>query len=258
MKRKQGYMSFDLFKKIVDEIGEHKIIRVWLHLFGEPLLHPELGKFIQYIKSKKKIKEVTISTNSIFLDEKKARIIIGSGLDTIRMCLDGITKETYEKIRLRSDFERVRNNILAFLELRNKMNSETPKVELQIIHMQNTREEVEKFKKIWKPLLRKDDVLHVQKYVNFGGEVADLTITKKNLLNKMPCLRLWNTLSICWDGVAVACCYDSDWKLKVGDVNKQTIKDIWKGKAMNNLRKLHLKREIDKIPLCKDCIRQVL
>lgn len=256
MKRPQGRMNFGLFKKIADEVSLHPMEIVRLHLFGEPLLHPEISRFIKYIKTKKSIKNVSFSTNCFFLDKKKSKEIITSGLDTITLCLDGVTKETYEKIRVNSNFERVKKNITNFLKLRDEMNSDKPQVELQIICMQNTKDEIEKFKELWAPLLRKTDVLRLHKYVNFGGEVADRSISKSKIANKLPCLSLWNFLSICWDGVAVACCYDCDWNLKVGNVKKQSIAEIWNGKAMNTLREIQLKGQISKESFCGRCIKE--
>ena len=49
--RRQGKMSFSLFKKIVDEISSFAEL-IYLHGLGEPLLHPQLFKFIGHAKSK--------------------------------------------------------------------------------------------------------------------------------------------------------------------------------------------------------------
>lgn len=258
MKRLKGNMHFELFKKIVDEINKHNITKVWLHLFGDPLMHPEIEKFCSYMKQNTSIKDIGFSTNCVLLDKDMSKKIINSGLDRIRLCLDGISKDTYEHIRILSDFEKVVNNITNFLELRNSLGKDKPVVELQIIHMKNTEKEIEEFKKHWEPLLKESDILHVQKFINFGGQVGDLSVKNKPFINKLPCLRLWNSLSICWDGKVTACCYDSDEKLVIGDLNKETIEEIWKGEKLNNLRKLHLNGNVDKVPLCKECIRETI
>ena len=46
-----GYMKFDLLKKVVDEI-EGKIDGVTFASRGEPTLHPELDKFLEYCEGK--------------------------------------------------------------------------------------------------------------------------------------------------------------------------------------------------------------
>lgn len=258
MKRLKGNMDYELFKKIVNEIKNYKVNNVWLHLFGDPLLHPEISKFIEYIKKNTSINDVGFSTNCVLLNKEVSLKIINSGLDKIRMCLDGISKDTYEKIRIHSDFDKVVSNITDFLKLRNEIGKETPRVELQIIYMKNTKEEIEEFKKKWLPLLKEKDTLHVQKFINFGGQVDNLSTTRKKWVNKLPCLRLWNSLSICWDGKVTACCYDSDCKLFVGDLSTNTIKDIWNGNKMNQLKEMHLKGESNKLPLCAECIRQTI
>ena len=40
---------------------------------------------------------------------------------------------------------------------------------------------------------------------------------------------------------------------KIGDSKKTSLKDIWKGKRMNDLREINRKKELDKHHLCKNC-----
>src|SRR5947199_1620778 len=45
MGRKNQHMSFDLYRKIIEEAAG-TVEFVWLHLFGEPLLNPNIYKMI--------------------------------------------------------------------------------------------------------------------------------------------------------------------------------------------------------------------
>ena len=59
--RDHGFMSLDLFRKIVDEIVEKDIVKcVALHVMGEPTLHPQLLEILKYLKEK----DITVSFNT--------------------------------------------------------------------------------------------------------------------------------------------------------------------------------------------------
>src|SRR5688572_32858334 len=55
MHRKQGVMSLELFKKIVDECATLGITHVRVHNYGEPFLDRHLTEKVRYAKAKGKI-----------------------------------------------------------------------------------------------------------------------------------------------------------------------------------------------------------
>ena len=103
VKRPKGYMDFDLFKSIVDEMAPY-VKATTLHIWGEPLMHKRIFDMVAYCRQKGLRAE--ISTNATLLDERKAQGLLDAGLDTIYLCLDGFRPETYEAIRVKADYER--------------------------------------------------------------------------------------------------------------------------------------------------------
>lgn len=103
--RKRGYMQFDTFKKIIDEIGPYTL-HIYLHNWGESLLHKEIIQFIGYAKQHKVA--VSISSNLSFpLTQDYADALITSGLDTMVFSIDGISRETYARYRVCGDLDLV-------------------------------------------------------------------------------------------------------------------------------------------------------
>ena len=88
-------MKADLVYKLIDQAADIKVPSMKFNWRGEPLLHPELPKFIKYAKQKG-ILETIINTNATMLNEKVANNLIDSGLDICIYSFDGGTKETYE------------------------------------------------------------------------------------------------------------------------------------------------------------------
>ncbi len=113
-------MDLALFRKIIDEARNFLEFAVPYGV-GEPLLNPEIYEMLAYCRHLGV--PTGISTNATLLTEEASRRLISSGLDYIIFAFDGATAATYEKYRKGGDFEKVRNNILCFLKVKQAMKS---------------------------------------------------------------------------------------------------------------------------------------
>lgn len=241
MKEKIGYMNFELFTEIIDEGAKYHLPSIKLNYRGEPLLHPGLSKMVKYAK-KKGILEVQFNTNGLLLNEKKAKEFIEAGLDRIIFSFDGATKETYEKIRRGSNFERVIENIKNLVRLREERGLERPLVRVQMVKMEENKKEIEDFIQLWLPIANR---------VAVSTERNPLGTKKK--IEHFPCPQIWQRLMICWDGEVRMCCGDWYGEIVLGNVKETNIYNIWHGKKMNWVRKLHSQGNFNKIPVCARC-----
>ncbi|HNA96385.1 MAG TPA: SPASM domain-containing protein, partial [Chitinophagaceae bacterium] len=66
------------------------------------------------------------------------------------------------------------------------------------------------------------------------------------------CWRLWHDPVITWDGLVAPCCFDKDAQHKMGDLKKQSFKQIWKNGNYINFRKQILKGRKN-IDICANC-----
>src|ERR687895_2223544 len=87
MHRRQGVMSFDLFRKIVDECAALGITHVRVHNYGEPFIDKRLVEKVRYAKQKG-IQEVGMISNGSLITDEVARGIIEAGLDAINISVD--------------------------------------------------------------------------------------------------------------------------------------------------------------------------
>ena len=69
----------------------------------------------------------------------------------------------------------------------------------------------------------------------------------------MVCPYIFYSLSINSDGKASLCFLDWARKLIVGDVRKESIKEIWNGEKLYEYRKLHLEKRRKEHPVCGAC-----
>ncbi len=249
MTRKSGFMSMELFKRIVDNAVEIKVPVLKLNRFGESMLHPRLMEMIRYAKDRG-VPWVYFTSNGTLLTEEKARGLINSGLDSITFSFDGSSRETYENIRVNAKYEQVRDNIMTLIKMRNDMGRDKPRVVINTILSKDTEEEIYGVFELWAAHADKINVLPVGRY----GNVEDLTHVERGEREKVrPCHQLFDRLLIFWDGTATVCCADIDGALSVGNFNDSSIEDLWHSEAFNELRRKHLDRDLSGLPTCRMC-----
>ena len=215
--RKKGYMDFELFKAIVDQMAPW-VQATTLHIWGEPLLHPRLFDMIAYCRTKGLRSE--ISTNATLLNEERSRRILDAGLGAIYLCLDGMRPETYEQIRVNADYEKTNANIRRFIELKQSGGYRDPFVNLQIIEMERTMGEVDEFVETWK--LPGVDRINVKPFDSWAGQVTDINALRADdgqpKMQRYACPNLWYHTHIYWDGRIAMCDRDFNLAYDLGNV----------------------------------------
>ena len=95
--RYQGVLNFDLFRKIIDDLGEFdsplKVLR--LYKDGEPLMNKRLPDMIRYAKESGRAKYVDTTTNASLLTPEKSQQLIEAGLDRINISVDGLSDSRF-------------------------------------------------------------------------------------------------------------------------------------------------------------------
>jgi len=220
-----GFMSFETFKTAIDELTKkNHTYSIRLSWRGEPTIHQEIVRFVKYAKDQG-IKEVSTLTNALFLNEEMAEGLIKAGLNWITISCDGIGKK-YESIRIGSKWESVYENVKNIVKIRKRLHSITPAITVQTIWpaIQNNPEE---FIKAWEPYADKIMINPLKKY----GKIPEQDWS-------FVCPKLWQRVSITWDGKITQCICDYDENNIIGTIPQMTIEEAWK-KGMQQLREDH-------------------
>lgn len=102
-------MTLENFKRSIDE--QYGLIEVKLQGLGEPLLNKDFFEMADYVVKKDIWTRTTTNASILHLNDTYKKLI-DSGIGEIQISVDGATKETFEKIRVGSDFEQIKENIL--------------------------------------------------------------------------------------------------------------------------------------------------
>jgi len=248
-RRKTGYLNFNLFKKIIREIPfSANLENITLHKNGEPLLHPKLSQMIGYIKKHLPDVKISFSTSGVPLNKKLSLKILQSPSDEIYVSLGNILVDPKKDKRQIKIIDTARQNIKDFLALRNKLKKNGPKLTLRFIYKGNknfTLLNPQKTK--WAGLA---DKIEIRPYHNWCGYFKRPYAVPKN---RTPCLNLWTTLAINWNGSVSICSLDYAGVGTLGSLKKESLKDIWKGENLRLYRKRHLDNDYKNLQPCKNC-----
>ncbi len=256
MRRKKGVMSFELYQRIIDESIELGIDKVQIAGTGEPLIDPLIFERIQYAK-KSGIKVIKIFTNAALLDSQKQERLLSSGIDKVIISIDSFSPKNFESIRVGLLFEIVKKNVLSLLKTKKESGKQNPFILITGLNIKNRLSSSidHDFYQEAIKLSNGVEMLEEGNVHDWSGHIEGFNIIPIPWYN-LPCRRLWGTLNVLWDGTIPLCCIDYEGSVKLGDINKQTIKEVWNGSVINKLRNFHLAGGFNKIELCNKCFER--
>ena len=252
--RNKMMLEFKNFKKLMDQVGKYAI-HLDLYNWGEPFINLHIFKMIKYAK-KFKIK-VEISSNLNFYNEKIGRQVIKSGLDTLICSIHGGSQKTYEKYMVGGNFEKAVTNLKNLIELKKKMQSQTPKLRWRFVVFRHNEHEVEKTRKFAQSLDVEFEDLPMK--MSLGSDVPTVKREiweKRDWIPKNPkyniydvekrerkdkdldCFWPWEMISIGAHGAVQPCCVFYAQKFDFGNVFKEPFKSVWNNRYYQISRKI--------------------
>jgi MoaA/NifB/PqqE/SkfB family radical SAM enzyme len=131
-------LSLEEFKQLVDQLPNLR--RAVMQGIGEPLLNRQLAPMITHLKQRDVY--VVFNTNAALLTRRRQEELIRSGLDELRVSLDGSTPETYLKVRGIPAFQRVVDNVAQMVHTRCELNSQTPRLSFWVTGLRDNLHEL--------------------------------------------------------------------------------------------------------------------
>jgi sulfatase maturation enzyme AslB (radical SAM superfamily) len=245
-----GYMSFDLFRNVVDQLTEQKIVQLSLHLIGEPLLHPRITEMVRYAKGKG-LQHVRFATNATLLNDDVSSDLIESGLDSLTVSMDTSTANYYcPGTRWEEFFADLDKNVRQLITLRNRRGLKSPEVHMQIIHMAQTKRLIDQFVKKWQGIT---DMVTVQPLLSWAGHTKALRKVRRRLI----CINHLTQGVVQWNGDTSFCCLyiDSrgDSEGILGNVAHTSLEDIFLGTRRREIIEAQLRGNYEAVPSCMEC-----
>ena len=134
------------------------------------------------------------------------------------------------------------------------MGLKKPFVNLQIVDMAMTHDQVREFERTW--LDRGADAVNIKPLDTWGGQIQQINMMDVKSRNvpggRYHCPNLWYHAHIYWDGTLVCCDRDFNAVYRLGNVGEGVMK-VWNGPQMQELRRKHLDGLLDDVASCGKC-----
>lgn len=246
MTRPKGNMSKDTLHHVLDEIAgwDTPLIEIVPIHFGEFFLNPDWLYILQCIESKLPNTAIAIPTNGSVLDDSKIDELVKiKTLHYISFSVYAFFEDTYRKV-IGLDpvvLEQIANAIGKIIELRPDimvgvgMSYDIPEVSQYETALVEAR---------WNGCSKS----HLM--------TSNLRMNSKHMKNCQtffPCLSIFESMIVLWDGRVSMCCYDPNGETMVGSIYENTILDIWYGDKVKLYQSLHNDGRRNEIQLCGSC-----
>jgi len=251
-------LSWENYKKIIDEGQNHNCPSVSVQGNNEPLLIKDLEKYIEYASTHGFI-DIMMNSNASALTDARARKLLDSGLTRLRFSLDAYSEEVFKKIRIGGRYKQVIKNIENFLDLKERGGYKLPITGVSFCKQKDNEHEEQQFIDFWKD---KVDIVSIQKYVppvlepGYDRFYASDQLKNKKRFIGFKCPQPFQRVTIRNSDITPCCAMFSS-KLKVGDVSEDKIHDAWNSETMNELRDIHSKGEWYKNEICRKCVNLI-
>ena len=243
--RDQGTMSMDMFKDVLEQLTDQDVEAVSLENYGEPYVDKFLFDRAAMIKDRG-LKAYTITTGSLLhLKDNITNTL--KYFDKLRISNYATTKEVYEKVHKRLKFETVDKNLTDLFSAREESDSNI-RIEMYFLSLKENSHQTND----WIHLNEsRADFISIWKPHNWGDGRSYRKIDKSN---RRSCGRPFNgPLQVQWDGKIVPCCYDYNSQIVLGDLNEDTIDEVYNSAEYNKLRNAHREKKFEQFKFCHEC-----
>jgi radical SAM protein with 4Fe4S-binding SPASM domain len=228
----------DLFEKIVTEGVARGLKSVYFGFMTEPTINK---KYLEYVKIAKNagILDVWFGTHGGVMSKEAVETLVDLEITRFVISVDAATKETYDKVRIGGDFNRLIENIEHLVAYKKRKNVKLPLVRLSFVVNSINQHELPEFLRFWED---KVDSFSIQAFQESFEAARGFTTNPDMIvpLETFSCPQPNQRMFMLSNGDIFPCCVfhhiHTD-ELKLGNVFNQSIDEIWNGEKIRQLRK---------------------
>ena len=247
-------MAMELFRKIIDEAATiGRIEEVCLTGLGEPLLDRQVVERVRYIRKKMPLIQTMLYTNGSNLSDEKVKGLRDAGLGVLYISLNAVNRDKRLQIMGLDDYEIVETKIKEAIRIAGDRMKVVVKAVVSKDLMENG--ESDEFLKKWGGPFNEVNqatgkyghaFLHLEG--NWAGEMWPMRVKPTT-----ACSRALNQIMVLWDGRVSLCCFDGEGEVILGDLNTQTIREVFNGPPATGIRQAHAEGKRGELKLCATC-----
>ncbi len=245
--RERKYMSVPEFEKTASSL-RGRAEYLYLHVMGEPLLHPHLDEILA-IASNNGFK-IILTTNGTLLHKKAPILLKAENLHKVSISLHcyeannlGISIDEYLSQCFEFCYRAAENGIIAVMRLWNIGGKDTlNQTVLQSMHSYFSG----KWKEIYSGYKLEDKI-----FLEWGDKFDWPDINAEYIGEKHSCYGLRDHIGVLSDGTVVPCCLDADGGMPLGNIFETPLDEI-----LSSPRAEKLKRSFEEKNVCEELCRR--
>lgn len=249
----RAFIDRDIAIKSLEEAYSLGTREVGLYSRGEPLLDKNIAEYVRIAKEVG-FEYVYITSNGALLTYSMAQNLVDAGLDSIKISMNAGTREKYELIHGRDDFDTVYENVSNLRKYIDLVGSNC-KIFLSTVLCKYTCDDQQLIRKRYENIADEIEFFNV---VNQGGTMPENSLlfipgTETMGTGGPTCMMPFNRINITSEGYVDLCCVDYYNYLIVGDLKKNTLSEIWNSDRFVKVREMFIRGELGKL-LCRNCM----
>lgn len=256
--RPKGYMTRDVFSRVIDGIGEMKINRAHIRGWGEPTLHPNFGEYVARLGQA--VRLVDIVTNGQWKDEEIMHDLLMAPVHRIDVSVDAGGFRQYEETRKGGRYDLVLNNLEKLKALRDQLKAKsiiTVRCMFRPTQEKRLKKEMGFLRQYSDAVMPAPIFRNNRRTTSAPHDDADAYTLTAALDDYPRCHFPLNQLSVCWDGFVPLCdnllLTHDEADVYVGNVLERSLEEIWRSDTLRNLRLAHKKNVIPGRAICRGC-----
>lgn len=259
--RVEKHISPEVWSNLLGQIEENYLPSLMMDHEGESLLNKNLESMISDARDRG-VLDVWLHTNGQALTEDRSRNLLEAGLTKLNVSIDASTSDTYNIMRPGGQgLELVEENLRTFARLKKEMGREDLRLRTSFVVTAMNRHEMESFFSRWK------DVVNI---VAFQSEIEMAIFDNSDRrravidqakalgfdINKFTCSHLFLIPVLDVEGRFLPCgmpVREKDSDFQMGNILDKTLKEMWTGTAIEQIRNWHLNHQIPEESICYGC-----
>ncbi len=270
---KRGFMEMEMYRKIIDGFSAFpdKIKKIKIGNHGEPTLNPNVVEMVSYARKSNSAEIIEMFTNGSKLEPELNKGLVEAGLQRINISLEGLSDERYLQVAgVKQNFQEIIDGVKSLYEIKEAANSDLKiyvKVADQAHAYKKDSKEVfmlsdEEKKYFFDTFGSICDEIFVEKVVpqwaetqlDKQNEVTDTGMYGQKISQwKEACPFIFMYMHFNCDGTVSPCTLDWPRKVVIGNVNDQSVADIWYGQKLKELQVAMLAGKRKCIDFCASC-----
>ena len=264
--RTRSVMNLACFEKVMEQLKSwpgprFKVLK--LSLYGEPLINKAFCDMLRLVKAADVAERVETTTNASLLTESIAERLVEIGLDYLRVSIYSALPEKHRAITKSAiPLERIYDNLAVLKRVKQRHGSEKPFVGVKMLdtYSDENRFFEERFRDVADEVFldKPHNWVSVEGKSFIGdlyGEGAARALADSGVSGaaRVACTQPFFTLAVRSNGDVAPCCIDWVGGTILGNINQETLEEIWNGDRMFEFRKMHLEGRRDENESCRNC-----